>query len=107
MVGEKIGRVMQDLRARLTEIYGTRLLKLVLYGSQARGEASDESDIDVLVVLKGSVDPGEEIARSEYAVSAVSLAHQVVVTCFFVSEEQYAVEQSPLLLNIRREGVVV
>jgi len=51
-------------RSHFEEIYGDRLVKMVLFGSQARGEADADSDIDVLVVLKGEVNPGEEIKRT-------------------------------------------
>jgi predicted nucleotidyltransferase len=103
----RLRSILAELRARLERIYGPRLLKLVLYGSQARGDAEDGSDIDVLVVLHGPVDPGLEIARTEFDVAKVSLVYGVAVTCFFVSLEQFDHEQSPLLMNARREGVTV
>jgi predicted nucleotidyltransferase len=37
---------------------------MVLYGSQARGDADPDSDIYVLVVLKAPVQVGEEIDRT-------------------------------------------
>ena len=55
--------ILARLWAGLDALYGPRLVHLLLYGSQARGEATVESDIDVLVVLQGSVDPGAEIAQ--------------------------------------------
>jgi predicted nucleotidyltransferase len=97
--------ILSELRERLERLYGPRLLKLVLYGSQARGDAEEGSDIDVLVVLEGPVRPGQEIARTGVDVAEVSLAHNVAVACVFVSQEQFEHEQSPLLMNIRREGV--
>jgi predicted nucleotidyltransferase len=97
--------ILSELRERLERLYGPRLLKLVLYGSQARGDAEEGSDIDVLVVLEGPVRPGQEIARTEFEVADVSLAHNAVVACMFVSDEQFEREQSPLLINVRREGV--
>jgi predicted nucleotidyltransferase len=89
----------------LQRLYGPRLVSLVLYGSQARGDAEEGSDIDVLVVLEGPVRPGQEIAHTGVDVAEVSLAHNVAVACMFVSREQFEHEQSPLLINVRREGV--
>ena len=48
------------LRQRLEAHYGDRLVRAVLFGSYARGEATEESDVDVLVVLRGEVDSWEE-----------------------------------------------
>lgn len=56
--------LLTDLRAALEELYGDRLVRLVLYGSQARGDAHDESDVDVLVVLEGPVKPGAHATRT-------------------------------------------
>ncbi len=99
--------MLATLRARLETLYGSRLSELVLYGSQARGDAEQGSDIDVLVVLKGSISPCREIATTEDIVSDTSLEFRETIACAFVSEEQFNHERSPLLLNIRREGVAI
>ena len=56
-MSEKLKAILAALRSHFEEIYGDRLVKMVLFGSQARGEADADSDIDVLVVLKGEVNP--------------------------------------------------
>ena len=40
-----------EFSARLRTCFGARLVRLVLFGSQARGEARDDSDVDLLVVI--------------------------------------------------------
>ncbi|MHB0979666.1 MAG: nucleotidyltransferase family protein [Thermoleophilia bacterium] len=102
-----IRAILSDLEIELRALYGPRLVRLVLFGSQARGDADEGSDIDVLVVLGGPVDAWEEIERSGRIVSDLSLEHAVVISCVFVAAERYASEESPLLLNVRREGVLI
>lgn len=106
-MSEKIHAIIKELRRRLEVLYGPRLVRMVLYGSQARGDAEPGSDIDILIVLQGPVSPGEEIARTSDIIASLSLLHGVVLSRAFVSSDRFEREQSPLLMNIRREGVAV
>ena len=106
-MSEKIATILNELRQRFEALYGPRLVRMVLYGSQARGDAEPGSDIDVLVVLRGVVSPCEEVARTGQAVTEISLNHDEVVTCVFVSDEEFGKKRSPLLLNVKREGVPI
>ena len=63
--------ILTRLKKELTDLYGDRLQHLTLFGSQARGDAEPGSDIDVLVVLKSPVNPGEEIKRTGKAIAVV------------------------------------
>ena len=103
----KLQNILEELHCSLKALYGERLTHIVLYGSQARGDAEEESDIDVLVVLRGSVSPCKEIKRTLNDVAEISLNHNVVISCVFISDKQYESEQSPLLLNIKREGIMI
>ena len=106
-MGPTLKAILYELKRGLEDLYGERLARMVLYGSQARGDAEAGSDIDVLVVLQGDVSPCKEIARTSELVADLSLRHDVVIVPTFVAEGQYQRERSPLLLNVRREGVLV
>jgi predicted nucleotidyltransferase len=80
---------------------------MLLYGSRARGEHRPDSDIDVLVVLRDVADYGALIERTSEVVSTLSLENDVVISRAFVSKERFEHEQSPFLLNVRREGIVL
>lgn len=103
----KVRQVLAELHARLEELYGERLIRLVLFGSQARGDARPDSDIDVMVVLRGEVDVETERRRVLPITSELSLENNVVILCVYVSERRFGQEQSPLLHNARAEGVAV
>ena len=104
-MSERLQKLLAELRRRLEALYGPRLLRLMLYGSQARGDAEPGSDIDVLVVLAGPVRPGEEIRRIGDITAGMSLENNVVISCTFISAERFEREESPLMINVRREGV--
>ena len=106
-MSERLQSLLTELRRRFEALYGPRLVRLMLFGSQARGDAELGSDIDVLVALEGPVRPGEEIRRSLNGVAELSLENNVVFSCVFVSRDRFEDELSPLLINLRREGVPV
>lgn len=97
--------LLQELHATLEALYGERLAKLVLYGSFARGEAWAGSDIDIMVVLRGEVDNWKEIKRMSEVTYAIALKHEELIAKLPVSLAEYRTRNSPLLINVRREGI--
>jgi predicted nucleotidyltransferase len=104
---KRLNALLQEARKLLANVYGNRLNKVILFGSQARGDSSPASDIDLMIILEGSVRVGEEIARTGELTASLSLKYDTSISCVFVSADRYQKEQSPLLLNVRREGVAV
>jgi uncharacterized protein len=102
-----IQKILVELRQHFEAIYGDRMVNMLLFGSQARGDATSESDIDIMIVLKGPVKPGKEINRTSEIRAELSLKNDVVISCVFMSAERYTIEQSPLILNVHREGIAV
>ena len=102
---ERISALLAELRDGLKTIYGVRLRGVYLYGSYARGEEDDESDIDVLVVLDGMERYGAEIEQTSRLVAEVSLRHGVSISRVFVPETVWSRKQTPFLANVREEAV--
>jgi uncharacterized protein len=104
-MADRLKELLAELRAGYEAIYGDRLAEIVLYGSQARGDADSESDIDIMVVLRGPLELPAEWRRTDDFVDRFCLEHDVLVSPNYVPEDSFRNEQSPLLLNVRREGV--
>ena len=104
---DKLPDILTELRHYFEKFYGERLVQLILYGSQARGDARPDSDIDVLVILKDDVNAWEEIDRTSEFTAALCLEHTVVISRAFVSLLRFQSENSPFFLNVRREGVPI
>jgi uncharacterized protein len=100
-------QILREFRQGLERIYGPRLADLLLFGSQARGDALPDSDIDVMVVLHGQVNPLKEASRISRFRGDLCLRHNVVVTCVYISSDEAQAADSPLLQNIRAEGVAL
>jgi len=100
-------QLLQDIRARLLRAHGKRLRGLVLYGSEARGDAGPDSDIDLLVLLDGPVDYGEDLETNLAAVYPLSLEIGRRISAKPVSATEYEEVDCPLYRNARREGIPV
>ncbi|HEY9627389.1 MAG TPA: nucleotidyltransferase domain-containing protein [Coleofasciculaceae cyanobacterium] len=56
-----LNTVVERCKQRLVEHYGDRLKSLILYGSVARNEATQSSDLDLLVLLHPPFDHFQEL----------------------------------------------
>ena len=106
-MSEKLQALLTKLRNHLLELYGDRLDQTILFGSQARGEATENSDIDILIVLKDQVNCGEEIKRTGQFISDLSLEYDQVISRLFIDTDKFTQTNSPLLMNIRKEGIIL
>ena len=104
---KKLEKIITEFHQALEKIYGDRLIKLVLYGSQARGDATEDSDIDIMVVLKNPVSPGDEIFRMGEVKNKINLKYDQLISVLPISEEDFSSKNTPLLENVRQEGVVL
>jgi predicted nucleotidyltransferase len=91
----------------LRELLGEALDAVILYGSHARGDACDESDIDVLCVMRRTFDHGDMIALTSALTAQLSLEYGVVLSRTFVTREDFETRQLPFLMNVRKEGIAV
>ena len=103
----EIEPILKEFRAGVEVLYNERLKAIILYGSWARDEATEDSDIDLVVVLAGVVDPCEEIDRMADIFTDLNLEHNVLIAVYPVSESDFDKVESPLLINVRKEGITV
>mgnify|MGYP006429311997 CR=1 FL=1 len=99
--------ILNQYRDYLKHHYKERLAKVILYGSQARGEAKPDSDIDLLIVLKDPMNSWEEIEQTGKFTSDFCLEHNVVISRAFVSLSRFNQESLPFFRNVYREGILV
>ena len=104
-VPARIRKIMKELKAGLVRIYGDNLKDLYLYGSYARGVAQPDSDIDVMIVLNNYESYGREIDRTGELISKLSLDYGISISRVIMKETQWKNSDTPLLRNIRIDGV--
>ena len=101
-----IRKLMKELKEGLVRIYGDKLKAVYLYGSYARGDYRQGSDVDVMILLSDYKSYWEELERSTELASDVSLEYDVTVSRLIMKEIQWKQSDMPVLRNIRKDGVL-
>ena len=100
-----IQQLALEFKQSLRERYGERFAKLILFGSYARGDFHEESDIDFLVVLNDEkVQNGKEIFFVSDIVSRLTLRYDKLVSILPVSLYRLLGSPLPFYQTIRFEG---
>jgi predicted nucleotidyltransferase len=99
--------VLIELKRGLEELYGDRFRGLLLYGSYARGTANEESDVDLLLLLKGPVDPAREIVRAQDIKAPLSLEAEIVLSLMPVDIKDFERAETMFLRNVRKDAIAV
>jgi predicted nucleotidyltransferase len=99
--------LLARIKSRLQTVYGDRLRGVVLYGSEARGEATSDSDVDILVLLVGPVMLGQELYKIIEALYPLQLEMNRVLEAFPVDEADYLRGEYAWYRNAQKEGIQV
>ena len=99
--------LLRRIKSRLQAVYGDRLRGVVLYGSEARGEATPDSDVDILVLLAGSVALGRDLHTIIEALYPLQLEIDRVLEAFPVDEAEYLRGDYAWYRNAQKDGLRV
>ncbi len=98
--------MLQELKRSLEAFLGDQLVNMVLFGSKARGDYHDESDVDVAVIVRGLTRKLKGRILDE--VAELELEHHVPVSLLVFSEEEFnhlKKRERRIALDIEREGI--
>ena len=107
--------LFEEIKQRLGQAFGDRLQGIVLYGSEARGESKDDSDIDFLILLQGPVELWSDLKTIIHMLYPLQLelldrkewGDSRVISAIPVDKSDYDAGKSALFRNARKEGVLI
>jgi len=99
--------LLRRVKSLLQEAFGPRLCGVILYGSEARGTAKPDSDIDLLVLLEGPVDYWAEVRRIIHVLYPLVLEGDRLIHAKPADAAEYEAQLWPLYQSVKEEGVLV
>lgn len=102
------GRLFQQLVPEIIKIYGDSLVSIILYGSAARGTQTEESDIDIAVMLRNEENADMKERMTDVAVD-LELEHNTVLSIMRIDYEQFKIweDTMPFYKNMKKDGIVL
>lgn len=97
---------LKELKKILQGLLGDRMLRITLFGSRARGDYSNDSDIDVAIIVRGLT---RELKNKILdRVAEIELKYLTPLSTFVLSEDEFnhlRKKERRIALDIEREGV--
>ena len=107
-IPSRLEKIIQDYASGLRDVYGEKLIRVTLFGSYARGDFTDASDIDVLIVVDLSEAELEEFRKAMIHLTfETNLEHDVEIEPVVMTAADYFRYEAvhPLLMEIKKDGV--
>ncbi|QJD78094.1 nucleotidyltransferase domain-containing protein [Spirosoma rhododendri] len=106
--GANLDAIHSNVIRVMQELYSDRLAKILLYGSYARGDYHDKSDIDYLVVLNDdTVSTFTEVNNIAPALYKTFGDNSIDISAFAVSNKQLATSAKPFFKEVRRDAQII
>lgn len=102
--------VLNAVRDASKQLYGDKLNKIILFGSYARGDNTEESDIDIMIILNCDVEDVKKLrSLTAEMASDISLEQDVFLSVFLRDRQHFEknLDFLPFYQNIAREGISV
>lgn len=102
--------VLKELKNASERLYGEKLNKIILYGSYARGDNTEESDIDIMIILNCNPDEIKGLRNlTTEMVSDISLEQEVFLSVLLRDKNYFEenLDFLPFYQNIAQEGITI
>jgi predicted nucleotidyltransferase len=100
--------VLQELVVGILAVMQEQLVSIVLYGSVARGTNTEDSDVDVALLMKGELDCDTEDKLSDFIVD-MNLKYDKVFSVIDIDIDKFSKWEKviPFYQNMNKEGIVL
>ncbi|MCC8150489.1 MAG: nucleotidyltransferase domain-containing protein [Lachnospiraceae bacterium] len=106
----ELDSILKEVAKSYRETYGSNLSRIVLYGSYARGDYRDDSDVDVVAIVRGSRKQLQDKLEKVWDISHdLSLQYGTIVSTTVIPQDEFerCKEAIPYYKNIERDGILI
>lgn len=103
----QIDNISQQISQSYRSVYGDNIVAIYLYGSYARGNYDEESDVDIAAIIRGNRIELQRKLKQIWDVSAdIGLKNDVIVSPTVIPFDEYEEYKHtlPYYMNIQKEG---
>jgi len=99
--------LLERIKAYLKQRFGDDIEAVLLYGSYARGSATPDSDIDLLVLISEVLSPSEVRQSLSELLYDILLKEGELISVVVMPRSFYQTQRSPFLRRVREEAILV
>jgi predicted nucleotidyltransferase len=106
MIDDERKKELEELKRDLENLLDPLAFKMVLFGSRARGDYSEESDVDVAILVRGLT--REMKRRILDKVAEIELEYLLPISALVFSQDEFdhlKQKERRIALDIEREGI--
>ena len=97
--------IISQFKTTIQQLYGERLAQIILFGSYARGDEKENSDLDFLIVLKDkNISVFSEIEKINNRVYNMILDSGKIISFIPVTEEKFEHSSNYFYRLVKKEG---
>ncbi len=98
---------LQGFQVDLLKIYGEDLQGVILFGSYARGDFRDGSDIDLMLLFDENYNSTAKDDEIYDKIAAMIIETKYVISLIPTSIQLFETKRTPLYLNVKKEGIEI
>ena len=106
----ELNLILQAMTQAYQAVYGANVVKIILYGSYARGDYQKDSDIDIVAIVQGDREKLQQGLKSVWDISSdLELEYGTIVSPTVIPFAEYEKYKNdlPYYRNIESEGVEI
>lgn len=100
--------ITNELIEGLKDLFNDRLVSIILYGSVARGTDTDESDVDIAIILKDAKSQSVQDKLVDFSLN-LDLKYDKVFSVIDIDYEEFLKWENilPFYKNVKKDGVIL